>query len=268
MTASTTPLPKPAQVFDLTGRSAVVTGATGAFGEQAAYALAGAGAVVTLAGGNTEKLESVAAAIRDGGGRATTVAARPSTEADVDRIVGSAVETGGGLDIVVAGSGTNIPGAIVEQDPADWDTVMDVNVRQTWLLCRAAGRVMIPQGRGGKVILMSSTRGQLGLANYTAYCPSKAAVDLLTRALAVEWGPHGINVNAIAPTVFRSDLTAWMYADEGNGPIVRENMLRRIPLGRLGEPTDFHGAVQFLASSAADFMTGSIVYLDGGYTAG
>ena len=115
---------------------------------------------------------------------------------------------------------------------------------------------------------MSSTRGQLGLANYTAYCPSKAAVDLLTKALAVEWGPHRINVNAIAPTVFRSDLTAWMYADEGNGPTVRENMLRRIPLGRLGEPTDFHGAVQLLASSASDFMTGSIVYLDGGYTAG
>jgi NAD(P)-dependent dehydrogenase (short-subunit alcohol dehydrogenase family) len=242
-------LPRPGEVFDLSGRSAVVTGATGAFGEQAAYALAGAGAVVTLAGGNADKLESVATAIRDGGGTAATIGLRPATEDNVDRIVETAVEAGGGgLDIVVAGSGTN--------------------VRQTWLLCRAAGRVMIPQARGGKVILVSSTRGRLGLANYTAYCPSKAAVDLLTRALAVEWGPHGINVNAIAPTVFRSDLTAWMYADEGNGPMVRENMLRRIPLGRLGEPTDFHGAVQFLASSAADFMTGSIVYLDGGYTAG
>ena len=108
----------------------------------------------------------------------------------------------------------------------------------------------------------------LGLANYTAYCPSKAAIDLLTKTLGVEWGPHRINVNAIAPTVFRSELTGWMYADSGNGPVVRENMLRRIPLGRLGEPTDFHGAVLCLASSASDFMTGSIVYLDGGYTAG
>ena len=263
-----TTLPRPASVFDLTGRSAVVTGATGAFGEQAAYALAGAGAHVTLAGANTAKLQAVAQAIGDGGGAVTTVARRPATEEDVEEIVASAAAAGGGLDIVVAGSGTNIPSPIVDQDPADWDAVMDANVRQSWLLCRAAGRVMIPQGRGGKVILMSSTRGQLGLANYTAYCPSKAAVDLLTKALAVEWGPHGINVNAIAPTVFRSDLTAWMYADEGNGPAVRENMLRRIPLGRLGEPTDFHGAVQFLASSAANFMTGSIVYLDGGYTAG
>jgi NAD(P)-dependent dehydrogenase (short-subunit alcohol dehydrogenase family) len=263
-----TTLPRPASVFDLTGRSAVVTGATGAFGEQAAYALAGAGAHVTLAGANNDKLQSVAQAIADAGGAATTVPRRPATEEDVDEIVASAAAAGGGLDIVVAGSGTNIPSPIVDQDPADWDAVMDANVRQSWLLCRAVGRVMIPQGRGGKVILMSSTRGALGLANYTAYCPSKAAVDLLTKALAVEWGPHGINVNAIAPTVFRSDLTAWMYAEEGNGPAVRENMLRRIPLGRLGEPTDFHGAVQLLASSASDFMTGSVVYLDGGYTAG
>jgi len=263
-----TTLPRPASVFDLTGRSAVVTGATGAFGEQAAYALAGAGAHVTLAGANDEKLQAVAQAIADAGGTVATVPRRPATEEDVDEIVASAAAAGGGLDIVVAGSGTNIPSPIVDQDPADWDTVMDANVRQSWLLCRAAGRVMIPQGRGGKVILMSSTRGALGLANYTAYCPSKAAVDLLTKALAVEWGPHGINVNAIAPTVFRSDLTAWMYAEEGNGPAVRENMLRRIPLGRLGEPTDFHGAVQLLASSASDFMTGSVVYLDGGYTAG
>jgi len=263
-----TGLPRPADVFDLSGRSAVITGATGAFGEQAAYALAAAGAHVTLAGGNAEKLSEVAGAVEAGGGSATTIGLRPATEQDVDRIVGAAVEAGGGLDIVVAASGTNIPGPIVDQDPAEWDAVMDANVRQSWLLCRAAGRVLIDQGRGGKVILMSSTRGRLGLANYAAYCPSKAAVDLLTKALAVEWGPHGINVNAIAPTVFRSDLTSWMYADEGSGPAVRENMLRRIPLGRLGEPTDFHGVVQLLASSASDFMTGSILYLDGGYTAG
>jgi NAD(P)-dependent dehydrogenase (short-subunit alcohol dehydrogenase family) len=263
-----TTLPSPAAVFDLTGRSAVVTGATGAFGEQAAYALAGAGAHVTLAGANSEKLQAVAQAIAAAGGAAATVARRPATEEDVEEIVAAATTAGGGLDIVVAGSGTNIPSPIVDQDPADWDAVMDANVRHSWLLCRAAGRVMIPQGRGGKVILMSSTRGALGLANYTAYCPSKAAVDLLTKALAVEWGPYGINVNAIAPTVFRSDLTAWMYAEDGSGPAVRENMLRRIPLGRLGEPTDFHGAVQLLASSASDFMTGSVVYLDGGYTAG
>ena len=140
--------------------------------------------------------------------------------------------------------------------------------RQSWLLCRSAGRVLIEQGRGGKVILMSSARSTLGMANYSAYCPSKAAIDLLTKSLACEWGPHNIQVNAIAPTVFRSDLTAWMYSDDGDGPAVRENILRRIPAGRLGEPTDFHGAVQLLASSGSDFMTGAVIHLDGGYTAG
>ena len=181
-----TTLPSPASVFDLTGRSAVVTGATGAFGEQAAYALARAGAHVTLAGANAEKLRAVALAITDAGRAVTTVVRRPATEDDVEEIVAAAAAAGRGLDIVVAGSGTNIPSPIVDQDPADWDAVMDANVRQTWLLCRAAGRLMIPQGRGGKVILMSSTRGALGPANYTAYCPSRAAVDLLTKALAVE----------------------------------------------------------------------------------
>ena len=180
----------------------------------------------------------------------------------------AAVSHAGQLDIVVSGSGTNLVAPIVDQSAEDWDTVMDVNVRQSWLLCRAAGRVMIPQETGGKVILMSSARSTLGLANYSAYCPSKAAIDLLTKSLACEWGSHGINVNAIAPTGFRSDLIAWMYADEGNGPDVRAGILTRIPIGRLGEPTDFHGAIQLLASSGSDFMTGAVLHLDGGYTAG
>lgn len=261
-------LPTIESIFDLTGRSALVTGATGAFGEQAARALAGAGAHVTLAAGGTDKLEEVAAGIRDAGGAASTVNRRPGSEEDVEAIVAAACADGRGLDIVVSGAGTNLVAPIVDQAPADFDAVMDVNVRQSWLLCRAAGRVLLAQRRGGKVILMSSARSTLGMANYTAYCPSKAAIDLLTKSLACEWGPHGVQVNAIAPTVFRSDLTAWMYADDGPGPDVRTNILRRIPAGRLGEPADFHGAVQFLASSASDFMTGAILNLDGGYTAG
>ena len=261
-------LPTPDSVFGLPGKSALVTGATGAFGAEAARALAGAGAAVTLAGGNESKLAEVADSITSVGGIAQTIARRPTSEADVDAMVTAALEPTGALDVVVSGSGTNLVAPIVDQDPADWDTVMDVNVRQSWLLCRAAGKQMIDQGQGGKFILMSSARATLGLANYSAYCPSKAAIDLLTKSLACEWGPNGINVNAIAPTVFRSDLTAWMYSDEGNGPAVRAGILTRIPIGRLGEPTDFHGAVQLLASSGSDFMTGAIIHLDGGYTAG
>lgn len=261
-------LPTPDSIFDLTGKSALVTGATGAFGEQAALALAGAGAHVTIAGANEEKLREVEASITAAGGRAATVTRRPSNEGEVDEIMARACAGGRGIDIVVSGTGTNLVSPIHEQSVKDWDTVMDVNVRQSWLLCRAAGKIMLEQARGGKVILMSSARSTLGMANYSAYCPSKAAIDLLTRSLACEWGPHGIQVNAIAPTVFRSELTGWMFSDEGNGPAVRSNVLRRIPLGRLGEPTDFHGVIQLLASKGSDFMTGAIVHVDGGYTAG
>ncbi|MGA1143391.1 MAG: SDR family NAD(P)-dependent oxidoreductase, partial [Ilumatobacteraceae bacterium] len=236
--------------------------------EQAALALAGAGAHVTIAGANEEKLRGVEASITAAGGRAATVTRRPSNEAEVDEIMARACAGGRGIDIVVSGTGTNLVSPIHEQSVKDWDTVMDVNVRQSWLLCRAAGKIMLEQARGGKVILMSSARSTLGMANYSAYCPSKAAIDLLTRSLACEWGPHGIQVNAIAPTVFRSELTGWMFSDEGNGPAGRSNVLRRIPLGRLGEPTDFHGVIQLLASKGSDFMTGAIVHVDGGYTAG
>lgn len=132
----------------------------------------------------------------------------------------------------------------------------------------AAGRQFLGQGTGGSVVLVSSTRGRLGHpAGYSAYCPSKAAVDLLARSLAAEWGPAQIRVNAIAPTVFRSDLTAWMYADDERGRATREAMLARIPLGRLAEPGDLTGAVQFLLSEASAFITGQVLYLDGGYTA-
>jgi NAD(P)-dependent dehydrogenase (short-subunit alcohol dehydrogenase family) len=261
-------LPSPASIFDLTGKSALVTGATGAFGEQAALALAGAGAHVTIAGGNEEKLRLVESRIVVAGGRTTIVNRRPTSEQDVNEILMHACADNRGIDIVVSGTGTNLVSPIHEQRVEDWDAVMDVNVRQSWLLCRAAGRVMLEQRRGGKVILMSSARSTLGMANYSAYCPSKAAIDLLARSLACEWGPHGIQVNAIAPTVFRSELTGWMFADEGNGPTVRANVLKRIPLGRLGEPTDFHGVIQLLASKGSDFMTGAIVHVDGGYTAG
>ena len=146
--------------------------------------------------------------------------------------------------------------------------MMDANVRGSWLMAQAAGRVMLEQDRGGSVILVSSTRGKLGHpAGYSAYCPSKAAVDLLAKSLAAEWGGAQIRVNAIAPTVFRSELTAWMYADDEKGRTTREAMLSRIPLKRLAEPDDFIGALIYLLSDASSFLTGQVLYLDGGYTA-
>ena len=257
------------ELFDVTGRSALVTGATGAFGQAAAHGLARAGAHVTLAGGNKEKLAALERELRASGAQVTSIARRPETEEDAGAIVAEAVRTHDGLDIVVTASGMNKVGKITEQPVEEWQSVMDANVKSSWLICRAAGRLMIDQGRGGKIVLVSSTRARLGHpAGYAAYCPSKAAVDVLAKTLACEWGAHRITVNAIGPTVFRSNLTEWMYSDEDPGRSVREAMLARIPLGRLGEPDDFVGAVLFFSSPASDFCTGQTLYVDGGYTAG
>jgi NAD(P)-dependent dehydrogenase (short-subunit alcohol dehydrogenase family) len=128
---------------------------------------------------------------------------------------------------------------------------------------------MKAQGRGGKIVLVSSARGLLGHpAGYTAYCASKSAVDGITKALGCELGPTGITVNAIAPTVFRSALTSWMFEDNEKADAVRAGFLARVPKGRLGEPEDLAGPLLFLASKASDFYTGHILYADGGYTAG
>ena len=224
---------------------------------------------MTIAGGNENKLEEVGVELRALGADVELVARRPEREADADAMVDAAVRAHDRIDLVVCASGMNKVGSITEQPVEDWQSVMDANVKGSWLVCRAAGRRLIDQGDGGKVVLVSSTRGKLGHpAGYTAYCPSKAAVDLLARTLACEWGKHKINVNAIAPTVFRSDLTAWMYEEEGPGKQVREAMLARIPLGRLGEPDDFVGALLYFLSPASDFCTGQVLYVDGGYTAG
>ena len=268
MTA-TSPLPRVADLFDLTGRSALVTGASGAFGASAARALAGAGAHVTLAAASEEALRGLQQEITGDGGGAEVIVRRPESAADAQAMVDAAVQASGRLDILICASGMNIVAPATEMPTADWETVMDANVRGSWLAAQAAGRQMLAQGEGGKVVLVSSTRGKLGHpAGYSAYCPSKAAVDGLTKTLACEWGAQGITVNAIGPTVFRSDLTAWMYDEEGRGKAVREAMLSRIPIGRLGEPEDFQGAVVFLASRASDFVTGQVLYVDGGYTAG
>jgi len=262
-------LKNPLSLFDIRGKTAIITGATGAFGALAAKVLAGAGANVVIAAGNAEKLKQVAAECEKLGGKVETVAKRPSSEANCGAIVDAAVKKFGRVDILVVASGQNKVSKIVEQKPEDFLDVMDANVTQSWLMARAAGRQMLKQGQGGKVILMSSARGLLGHpAGYTAYCASKAAVDGITKALGCEWGESGITVNALGPTVFRSPLTQWMFEDSDRAREVRKGFLARLPKGRLGEPSDLAGPLLFLASKASDFYTGHILYADGGYTAG
>ena len=262
-------LKNPASLFDIKGKTAIVTGASGAFGALAAKVLAGAGANVVLAASKVEELKKVAAECEALGGKTEIVAKRPSSEANCDEIVAAAVAKFGRLDILVVASGLNKVSKIVDQKPADFLEVMDANVTQSWLVARAAVRQMLKQGQGGKIILTSSARGLLGHpAGYTAYCASKSAVDGITKALGCELGETGITVNALGPTVFRSPLTAWMYEDTDRAREVRKGFLARVPKGRLGEPSDLAGPLLFLASQASDFYTGHILYADGGYTAG
>jgi len=262
-------LKNPLSLFDISGKTAIVTGASGAFGALASRVLASAGAQVALAAGNAAELKKVAAECEKLGARVATVAKRPSSEANCEAIVKTAVDTFGRVDILVVAGGLNKVSKIVDQAAQDFLDVMDANVTQSWLMSRAAGRQMIRQGGGGKVILMSSARGLLGHpAGYTAYCASKSAVDGITKALGCEWGATGITVNALGPTVFRSPLTQWMFEDNDNSREVRKNFVTRVPKGRLGEPSDLAGPLLFLASKASDFYTGHILYADGGYTAG
>jgi NAD(P)-dependent dehydrogenase (short-subunit alcohol dehydrogenase family) len=262
-------LRNPLSLFDISGRSAIVTGASGAFGALAAQVLAGAGAKLTLAAGKAAELDKVAAACSGLGAEVEAVPRRPASEADCEAIVAAAIKRFGRVDILVVASGKNDVAKITDMAPERFLDVMDANVTQSWLMARAAGRQMLAQGEGGKVILMSSARGLLGHpAGYTAYCASKSAVDGITRALGCEWGATGITVNAIAPTVFRSPLTAWMFEDNERATEVRKGFLTRVPKGRLGEASDLAGPLLFLASAASDFYTGHILYADGGYTAG
>ncbi len=259
-------LDDPLSLFDVSGKVALITGASGAFGGVAAQCLSGAGCKVVLAGGNAEALAEAAASCT---GEAHAVNARPDSESACESLVAETVEAFGRLDILVVASGMNRVAKIGEMDPSTFDAVMDANVTQSWLMARAAAGRMQSQGDGGKIVLMSSARGLLGHpAGYTAYCASKAAVDGITKALGCELGPTGITVNAIAPTVFRSPLTAWMFEDSEDAKAVRKGFLARVPKGRLGEPEDLAGPLLFLASGASDFYTGHILYADGGYTAG
>ena len=256
-------------LFDVSRKNALVVGATGAFGMVAAETLARAGCNLALTGGNIESLDKIKNICSKFGPKVISFNKRPENEEICENIVSDTIKDFGSIDILVVASGINKVAKIDEMDPEIFTSVMNVNVTQSWLISRAVASAMKKQNTGGKIVLVSSARGLLGHpAGYTAYCSSKAAIDGMTKSLGCELGEFNITVNAIAPTVFRSPLTAWMFEGDENAKKVREGFLTRVPKGRLGEPEDLAGPLLFLVSKASDFYTGHILYADGGYTAG
>jgi NAD(P)-dependent dehydrogenase (short-subunit alcohol dehydrogenase family) len=251
-----------ANLFSLSGKVAIVTGGAGGIGQALAIGLADAGADIVITSRGLPKLEEVAKQIRAKGRKSLAISADVTDEKSVENMVGNTLKEFPRIDILVNGAGLAI------RKPADtfpideWQRVMDVNARGTFLCCQAVGKVMIKQG-GGKIVNISSVRGRYGLpANYAAYCASKGAVDTLTRTLACEWAKHNVLVNAIAPTVVETELTKELLADVEYA----KTMKARIPMGRWAFTEDLVGPCIFFASDASNFVTGQILYIDGGVT--
>ncbi len=265
----TEPLKNPLGLFDVSGKTAIITGATGAFGRATALTLGSLGGNLLLASGNKEELDTVAEEVESVGGKVACVNRRPEALEDAKAMLGAALDAFGRVDQLVIASGMNQAGFVHEMEYEDWQRVMDANVRGEWLMAKAVGGYWIENEIRGKMLMMSSVRGRHGnISGYTAYCASKGATDSLTRVLATEWAQYGITVNSIGTTVFRSKLTAWMFGDDELGQATRKRSLGRIPLGRLGEPEDLTGMALYLLSPASDFCTGQVIYVDGGFTAG
>jgi gluconate 5-dehydrogenase len=253
--------------FRLDGRVALVAGGSGGIGVRLCGAFAGVGARVAIVGRSAERLEEARRAVEEAGSEALVLAADATKEEDADRTVEETVQRFGRLDVLVNAVGGGIGAALhpAEEYPEeDWDRVMDLNLRSQFLMSKAAARAMIEGGRGGRILNISSVRGQLGIhLGYTPYVAAKSAMNGLTRQHATEWAKHGITVNAISPTFVRTPQVESLLADES----FRQGLLSRIPLGRIADPDDLVGAVLFFCSEAASFVTGQVLTLDGGLTA-
>jgi len=251
-------------LFDLRDKVALVTGGGGGIGYALALGLADAGAEVAVASRKLEHLEKAVKEIEVKGRKSLAVSVDVSQEKSVTSMMDAVLKKFQRIDILVNAHGISLRKP-AETFPIDeWQQVMDVNTRGTFLCCQAAGRDMIKR-KSGKIINLSSVRGRYGLpANYAAYCASKGAIDTLTRTLACEWAKHNVLVNAVAPTVVETPLT--LTPEALYNPDFARTMKARIPMGRWALPEDIVGATIFFASKASDFVTGQVLYIDGGVT--
>ena len=251
-------------LFNIEGKVALVTGATGALGSAVAKGYALQGAKVVLTGRNQDKLNKLVDEFISEGLACAAIVGDPALEADTKKVIDFAVATYGELNILAVCHGYNAPKGILEQSADEWQKIMDADLKSVYIICKASAEQMVAQEKGGKIIVTSSARSKMGMKGYTGYCASKGGCDLMIQSMASDLAPHHINVNTINPTVFRSDLTEWMF-DPASA--VYQNFLKRLPIGRLGEPEDFVGMATFLASPASDFLTGGNYDCTGGYWA-
>ncbi|CAM3455541.1 glucose 1-dehydrogenase [Brevibacillus invocatus] len=245
--------------FDLTNRTAIVTGAGRGIGRALAVGIADAGAKVAVVARTATDLEEVVQEIEQKGGTAFPIAADLTASGTADEVVAKTIETLGGLHILVNNAGMNIRKKAHEVSEEEWDRVVDLNLKATFQLSQAAGRVMCEQ-KYGRIINIASVGGIVALRTGVAYGSSKAGVIQMTRILALEWSKFGVNVNAIAPWYFRTPLTEGVLSDE----TFLQEVLQRTPSGRIGDVEELVGPAIFLASDAAAYISGQTLAVDGG----
>jgi NAD(P)-dependent dehydrogenase (short-subunit alcohol dehydrogenase family) len=250
------------QLFNLTGKVALVTGASRGLGRSMARGLAEAGADLVLTSRHLAEVEQVASELATGGRRVLPIQADVTRAAEIEEVVSRAVATLGGIDILVNNAGINIRKPALELTESDWDQTLGINLKGCFLVAKAVGRHMVAR-KAGSVINIASMMASVVLAERAAYASSKGGLVQLTRVLAVEWASSNVRVNAICPGPFLTDLNRSIV----DNPEKVKYFMDRLPMRRFGKPEELAGSVVFLASEASSFITGTTIYIDGGWTA-
>lgn len=251
----------PSDLFDLSGRTALVTGASKGLGRAMALGLARAGCALALCARDRDGLAATRQAVQALGVRAEIFSMDVLDRASIGAAVSAAVGAFGGLDVLLNNAGVNVRKPVLELSEAEWDLVVDTNLKGYFLVAQAVAPNLIARGYG-KVINVSSIFGAVGMHHQLAYASSKGGVGQMTKVMAIEWARHGVRVNAIAPTYFETPLVAALRQDPERFAFINE----RTPMGRWGQPEELEGTVVWLASRASDFVTGQTVFVDGGWT--